>query len=208
MNTLAREPPTRRFCSTTATTTRGLTSGCQPKRRLASKQLRRVASRFYSTSTMAAVTASATREPNRFAVQRMYSLLCSGSSAIRSFSRQNRNRNQTTSSPAFFLATANTEKRLLSDLSTRANLTGPPLAGTSHLLPAWDVLRLRPLVLRHFIDCFVTESLFCRLQAWARTATSSIPKSRICSALVLPLGSGRYSVGCSPPHDFQTGLDQ
>src|SRR4029077_12646465 len=91
MSTLAREPRTRRFCSTTATMTRGLTSGCQPKRRLDSKQIRRVASRFYWTSTTAAVTASAIREPNRLAVQRMYSLLCSGNSAIRSFSRQNRN---------------------------------------------------------------------------------------------------------------------
>src|SRR4029077_16181765 len=91
MSTLTREPLTRRFCSTTATTTRGLTSGCQPKRGLKSKQVRRVASRLFWSWTPAPAPASAIREPNRFAVQRMYSLLCSGNSAIRSFSRQNRN---------------------------------------------------------------------------------------------------------------------
>src|SRR5271166_48801 len=92
MSTLAREPRIRRFYSTTATTTHGLTFGCQPKRRLDSRQIRPAASRFYWTSTTAAVTASAIRAPNKFAAQPIYLLLCSGNSAIRNFSRQDRSR--------------------------------------------------------------------------------------------------------------------
>lgn len=152
MSTLAREPPTRRFCSTTATTTRGLPSGCQPKRRLDSKQIRRMASRFYWTSTTAAGTASAIREPNRFAVQRMYSLLCSGNSAIRSFSRQNRNRNPRTSTPAFSSATANTKKRAWIAMRSLHHLSSRTMQ--SHVPPIVTFLRIKLMDGHQLDDCY------------------------------------------------------